>query len=158
MSPGRRASIDLSLLAGALAELGPERATTAALARAAGVAKPTLFARFGSREGLVSACVEHEAERLLDRVYAPADPGTGLASYAAESPGWRLLLAARHPAAISARRRVAARIAEGRRGGGGLPAASAARSFVAAAAVVLEEETAATAPRSLRALAALLLD
>jgi AcrR family transcriptional regulator len=156
MSPARSASIDLSALAGALAELGPERATTEALAAAAGVAKPTLFARFGSREGLVRACVEHEAERLLDRVYEPANPGAGLAAYARESPGWPLLLLARHPAAVAARSRVAARIAEGRRGRQELRPPTAASAFLAAAATVLETDPTA-APRALRSLADALL-
>jgi AcrR family transcriptional regulator len=157
MSPARPASIDLSALAGALAELGPERASTAGLAHAAGVAKPTLYTRFGSREGLVQACVEHEAEKLLDRVYGSTDPGPGLAGYARQSPGWRLLLLARHPAARAARSRVAARMAEGRSGGAGLRPQAAASAFLAAAATVLESEPAPAAPRALRSLASALL-
>jgi AcrR family transcriptional regulator len=157
MSPARPASIHLSAVAGALAELGPERASTAALARAANVAKPTLYARFGSREGLLEACVEHEAELLLDRVYGSGDPGAALMAYARESPGWRLLLLARHPAAVAARSRVAARIAEGRDSGAGLRPQAAAAAFLAAAAAVLESESAAAAPRALRSLAAVLL-
>ena len=156
MSPARPASIDLSALAAELARLGPERGSTTALARAAGVAKPTLFARFGSREGLVSACVEHEAERLVDHVYSPADPGAGVAAYVRESPGWPLLLLARHPAAVAARTRVAARIAEGRRGRHGLRSQAAASAFLAAAAAVLESEP-AVSRRSLQHLAASLL-
>jgi AcrR family transcriptional regulator len=154
VSPARRASVDLSALAGTLAQLGPERASTADLARAANVAKPTLYARFGSREGLVQACVDHEAERLLDHVYG-RDPATGLATYARESPGWRLLLLTRHPAAVAARSRVAARIAQGRRGIAGLRPPLAAGAFLAAAAIVLEAEP--TSPDPLRSLAAALL-
>jgi AcrR family transcriptional regulator len=157
MSPAHPAAVDLSALAGALAELGPERAPTAALARAAGVAKATLFARFGSREGVVRACVEHEAERLLDNVYGSEDPGGGVAAYARESAGWPLLLLARHPAAVAARTRVAARIAEEGGGRAGLPPQVAAAAFLAAAAAVLESESAAAAPRALRSLAAALL-
>jgi AcrR family transcriptional regulator len=153
MSPAHPASIDLSALAGALAELGPERASTADLAHAAGVAKPTLFARFGSREGVLLACVEHEAERLLDRVYASGDPGGGLAAYARESPGWPLLLLARHPAAVAARTRIAARIAAEGGGGAELRPQVAAAAFLAAAATVLESEPASAAPRTLRSLA-----
>jgi AcrR family transcriptional regulator len=156
VSPARRASIDLSSLAGTLAELGPDRASTADLARAAHVAKPTLYARFGSRDGLVQACVEHEAERLLDHVYG-RDPGTGLATYARESPGWRLLLVARHPAAVAARSRVAVRIADGRRGIAGLRPPVAAGAFLAAGATVLEAEASPTSAEALRSLAAGLL-
>jgi AcrR family transcriptional regulator len=157
VSPARPAAIDLSALAGALAELGPERASMVELARAAGVAKPTLFARFGSREELVRACVEHEAEHLLDHVYGPEDIAAGLAAYAGESPGWPLLLLARHPAAVAARTRVAARIAEGRPRGQGLRPRAAANAFLAAAATVLESEPLSSAPRSLRFLAGALL-
>src|SRR5687768_8068678 len=156
MSPARPASIDLNALAGALAQLGAEQASTVALARAAGVAKPTLFARFGSREALVLACVEREAERLVDHVHEPRDPGAGLAAYAAESPGWPLLLLARHPAAVAARRRVAARMARGRRGGAGLSAEAAASALLAAAATLLEVAP-DTAAAALPPLAALLL-
>jgi AcrR family transcriptional regulator len=157
VSPARSAAIDLSALAGALAKLGAERASMLELARAAGVAKPTLFARFGSREELVRACVEHEAELLLDRVYGPEDVAAGLAAYAQGSPGWPLLLLARHPAAVAARTRVAARIAEGRRGGRGLRAQVAAGAFLAAAATVLESEPGSSARRSLSSLADALL-
>lgn len=157
MSPARHASIDVSALAGAVAELGPEGASMLELARAAGVAKPTLFARFGSREGLIRACVDHEAEHLLDHVYGPEDIAPGLAAYTRKSPGWPLLLLARHPAAVAARARVAARIAEGRPGGQGLRPQAAASAFLAAAGAMLESEPGSSAPRSLRALAGALL-
>jgi AcrR family transcriptional regulator len=157
MSPAHPARIELSELARALAELGPERAPMADLARAAGVAKPTLFARFGSREGLVRACVEHEAELLLDHVYGPGEPGAAIGSYAQESPGWSLLLLSRHDAVVAARRRIAARIAEGRRAGGDLRPEAAAPAFLAAAAAILETEAPAAAAKSLRHVAAALL-
>jgi AcrR family transcriptional regulator len=157
VSPARPAVIDLSALAGALARLGAERASMLELARAAGVAKPTLFARFGSREELVRACVEHEAEQLLDRVYGPEDVATGLAAYAQGSPGWPLLLLARHPGAVAARTRVAARIAEGRPDRRGLRPQVAAVAFLAAAATVLESEPGSSAHRSLSSLADALL-
>jgi AcrR family transcriptional regulator len=44
------------------------------LARAAGVAKPTLYRVHRSKEALFLACVEAEAERLLERVYAAWAP------------------------------------------------------------------------------------
>jgi AcrR family transcriptional regulator len=157
MSPARPASIDLSRVAGALAGSGDERVSAAALARAANVAKPTLYAHFGSRDALVRACVEHEAERLLDLVYEAGDPALGLAGYARGSAGWPLLLASRHPAAVAARTRVAARIAERRGGAGGLRARTAASAFLAAAACVLEAEPPSAAPQALRSLSAALL-
>jgi AcrR family transcriptional regulator len=130
VSPAHPAAVDLSALAASLAAAGVERASMVELARAAHVAKPTLYARFGSRQGLVQACVEHEAERLLDHVYG-RDVGAGLAAYAGESPGWRLLLVAGHPAAVAARSRVAARIAQGRQGIPGLRPRLAASAFLA---------------------------
>jgi AcrR family transcriptional regulator len=158
MSPAHQASIDLSALAGALAELGPEQASMASLARSAGVAKPTLFARFGSREGLVKGCVDHEAERLLDRIWGSGNPGSAVATYARESPGWSLLLLSRHSTATAARKRVAARIAEGRPGGQALRPPAAACAFLAAAATVLESEPESSVPQSLRFLAQALLE
>ena len=158
MSPARPASIDLSAVAGELAELGPERASSAALARAAGVAKPTLYARFGSREGLVRACVEQEAELLLDRVYSSSDAGAALHELCPRVAG---LAAA--PAGPSSGGGGCPQPGGGAHRGGGSPAGTglrpqaAATAFLAAAAAVLESEPAAAAPRALRALASALL-
>jgi AcrR family transcriptional regulator len=157
VSPAHRATIDLGVVAFALAELGPERASAAALARAAGVAKPTLYAHFGSREQLVEACVEQEAERLLGRVYDADDLAAALAAYVADSPGWRLLLLARHPAALAARARVAERLAAGRHGPAGLAPRAAGSAFLAAAATVLEVDRGADPRRALAALVGALL-
>jgi AcrR family transcriptional regulator len=157
VSPAHPATIDLGDVALALAELGPERASAAALARAARVAKPTLYARFGSREQLVEACVEHEAERLLDRVYDAEDVAAAVAMYVDASPGWRLLLLARHPAALVARARVAERLAVGRGGPAGLAPPAAASAFLAAAGAVLESVPAGDRQRALGALARALL-
>jgi AcrR family transcriptional regulator len=157
VSPAHPATIDLGAVALALAELGPERASTAALARAAKVAKPTLYAHFGSREQLVEACVEHEAERLLDHVYDADDVAAALATYVAESPGWRFLLLARHPAVLAARARVAERLAAGSRGPTGLAPRAAASAFLAAAGALLEAVPARDRRRALGALARALL-
>lgn len=157
VSPAHPATIDLGVVALALAELGPERASAAALARAAGVAKPTLYARFGSREQLIEACVEHEAERLLDGVYDAEDLAAAVGGYVDESPGWRLLLLARHPATLAARARVADRVAAGRRPPAGLAPAAAASAFLAAAGAVLDSVPAGDRRRALGALAQALL-
>jgi AcrR family transcriptional regulator len=157
MSPAHLATIDLGEVAAGLVELGPERATGAELARAAGVAKPTLYAHFGSRDGVVEACVQHEAERLLDHIHADTDPGAALAAYAGESTGWALVLLSRHEAAVATRARIAARIATGRQGATGLTAPLAARAFLAAAPAVLALEDPAAREGSLRALARALL-
>lgn len=157
MSPAHPASIDLGSVAVALAELGPERATGAELARAAGVAKPTLYAHFGSRDGVIEACVQHEAERLLDQVYAEADPGAALAAHANQSAGWGLVLLSRHPTAVATRARIAARIATGRNGAAGLATPLAARAFLAAAPAVLALEEPQMRESSLQALARALL-
>ena len=157
MSPAHPATIDLGAIAAALVDLGPERASAAALAKAAGVAKPTLYARFGSREGLVEACVQHEAEHLLERIQTDDDPGSALAAYAAESPGWALVLLGRHPVAVATRGRIAARIAGQRGGAARLTPVVAARAFLAAAPAVVALESAADRERSLRALAQALI-
>ena len=153
MSPAHSAVIDLEAVAAALAELGPERATSSELARAAGVAKPTLYAHFGSRDGILEACVQREAERLLDHIHAHADPGVALAAYAGESAGWALVLLSRHRVAVATRARIAGRIATGRDGASGLSPPLAARAFLAAAPVVLALEKPDARESSLRALA-----
>src|SRR5215207_4306913 len=157
MSPAHPATIDLGEVAAALVELGPDRATGTDLARAAGVAKPTLYAHFGSRDGVVEACVQHEAERLLDHLYAESDPGAALARHANESPGWALVLLSRYDTAVATRARIAARIATGREGAPGLSASLAARTFLAAAPAVLALEQPSARERSLRALSRALL-
>jgi AcrR family transcriptional regulator len=150
MSPAHAVSIDLRAVAAALAVLGTEHARGTDLARAAGVAKPTLYARFGSREALIEACVENEAEQLIEWV-ARADPADAIAGYTHDSEGWPLLLLSRHHAAIAARGRVAARIASGRR----FTSPALAAAFLAAAAAVLERRV--TDDPSLASLARALL-
>ena len=65
------------------------------VARASGVAKPTLYRAHPSKDALFLACVEAEVERLLERLYeawsgvlAVAGPGSGAAvSSVAGEPG-----------------------------------------------------------------------
>ncbi|MEX1143129.1 MAG: TetR family transcriptional regulator [Thermoleophilaceae bacterium] len=157
MSPAHLATFDLGAVAAVLADQGIERASAAVLARAAGVAKPTLYARYGSRDGVVEACVQHEAERLLDALFASDDPGTAVAVYARRSPGWPLVLQDRHPIAVAARTRIASRIAEWRGGVAGMPARTAASAFLAAAGAIVAREPAADREQALCSLARALI-
>jgi AcrR family transcriptional regulator len=62
--PRPRASIDLAAVTRAFAPDGLHGATTAEIARHAQVAKPTVYARGGSKESVFLDCVEAEVERL----------------------------------------------------------------------------------------------
>lgn len=66
----RRADPDLAGLVRAFAADGIHGAGVAELARAAGVAKPTLYRLHPSKDALFLACVEGEVEQLLERLYA----------------------------------------------------------------------------------------
>lgn len=57
-------------LVAAFATDGIHGVGTVELARAAGVAKPTLYRAHGSKDALFLACVEAEVEQLLERLYA----------------------------------------------------------------------------------------
>ena len=73
--PRPRARLDPAALTRAFAPDGLHGATSAALARSAGVAKPTVYAHGGSKEAMFLACVEAEVERLLSQL-ADADLAT----------------------------------------------------------------------------------
>src|ERR1044072_9034824 len=102
----RRAEIDLERLVAAFAPDGSHGLGIVELARAGGVAKPTLYRAYPSKDALFLACVEAEVEQLLETLYAAyaktldatlADALTalvrGLLTFADESPaGFRLLL------------------------------------------------------------------
>ena len=66
----RRAEIDVQRLVAAFADDGLHGVGTVELARAAGVAKPTLYRTHRSKDAAFLACVEAEVERLLERLYA----------------------------------------------------------------------------------------
>ena len=110
-----RARLDTEALARAFAGDGLHGTPIEQVAAAAGIAKPTLYQRFGDKEELFALAVEAEVERLVQRVddarRAPGDPLSALAhaldEYVAAAPaGARLLLCtARH-----GRSRVAARV------------------------------------------------
>lgn len=78
--PGRAvtAELDETLLSRALAALRESDYNEISLSRLAdriGVSKPTLYRRFGSKDGLVAAMVEAEFSRLM--VTPPPEPGPG---------------------------------------------------------------------------------
>ena len=109
-----------------LAEGWGATVTMAQVAARLGVAKPTLYRLAGSKEQLVRACVDAEAERLLDHLHgtlAEMDgaPALELATaglraveaYARDSPGgFRLLFERRGPEAHEAVGRLEARLAD----------------------------------------------
>jgi AcrR family transcriptional regulator len=66
--PRPRAQLDTAALARAFAAGGLHGTPIDAVAAAAGLAKPTLYARGGDKEELFALAVEAEVERLLDRL------------------------------------------------------------------------------------------
>src|SRR5215216_5403271 len=118
-----RKQLDFRVAAEALTEAGAERATMAAIARRLNVAKPTLYRMAGSREELISICVDAEAERLLAQIHrglgasdrAPAERLAegfrGFFAFIEDSPaGFLLLFGGRYPEARQAVRRVENRL------------------------------------------------
>src|SRR3954452_13089141 len=59
----------------AFAERGYHAASVDAIAEAAGISKPMVYAYFGSKEGLYRACMERARERLFDALSRAADAG-----------------------------------------------------------------------------------
>jgi AcrR family transcriptional regulator len=111
VSPRKR-ELDLREAASVLAS---EDLTMAEIATRLGVAKPTLYRLARSRAELVQACVDAEAERLLDHLYAAFGRGgspleatlDALRRHRADSPGGiRLLFGGRHPESRAAVRRI----------------------------------------------------
>lgn len=66
--PRPRARLDPAAVTRAFAPSGLHGATSEAIARSAGVAKPTVYAHAGSKEAIFLACVEAEVERLLSEI------------------------------------------------------------------------------------------
>ena len=99
--PRPRAFLDTAALARAFAADGLHGTPIERVAAAAGLAKPTLYARGGDKEELFALAVEAEVERLLSRFEGGArvpDLARALDAHAREAPdGLRLLLlTARH--------------------------------------------------------------
>jgi AcrR family transcriptional regulator len=88
-----RAQLDTAALARAFAAGGLHGTSIDAVAATAGVAKPTLYARGGSKEALFALAVDAEVERLLERLDGAARP-SDVARALDEHPrdGLRLLL------------------------------------------------------------------
>ncbi len=107
--PRPRAQLDTAALARAFAADGLHGTPIERVAAAAGLAKPTLYARGGNKEELFALAVEAEVERLLDRLDGdrPGELARALDDHVREAPdGARLLLlTARHRSS-----RVAARV------------------------------------------------
>jgi AcrR family transcriptional regulator len=105
-----RRRLDLRAAASVLAD---GDATMAQVAGRLGVAKPTLYKLAGSRDALVRACVETEAERLLGHLHQHPIAVRAVAAFAQDSPGgFRLLFERRGPEAGEAVRRVETQLAE----------------------------------------------
>lgn len=100
--PRRRRRIDHKVISELLAERDVSSVTMAEIAARAGVAKPTLYKLAGSKQQLVDACLDAEAERLIgclhETVTAEAGVPVGaavlaaVARFAADSPGGFALL------------------------------------------------------------------
>ena len=80
------APIDYGRVAAAFGRNGLHGATMAAVAAEAGVAKPTLYRRFESKERLYEVAVEHQCEALAAHLFAAYD----------EAAGWPLEERVRH--------------------------------------------------------------
>lgn len=72
-----RAQIDASALAEAFAADGLHGTSSARLAEALGVAKPTLYVHGQSKDALFLRAVEAEVERVLDHLHAADRAGVG---------------------------------------------------------------------------------
>lgn len=72
----------------AFAEKGFHAASVDAIAEAAGISKPMVYAYFGSKEGLYRACMAAARERLLETLREQVDP-----SAAPDQQLWHGLLA-----------------------------------------------------------------
>ena len=94
--PRPRAQLDTAALARAFAADGLHGTSIDALPPAAGLAKPTLYARGGDKEELFALAVEAEVERLIERLDGAArlsDVAGALDDHLREAPeGLRLLL------------------------------------------------------------------
>jgi AcrR family transcriptional regulator len=66
--PRPRAQLDTAALVRAFAAGGLHGTSVDAVAAAAGLAKPTLYARGGSKEALFALALDAETERLLERL------------------------------------------------------------------------------------------
>lgn len=68
--PRPRARLDPATVTNAFAPDGIHGTTSAAIASSAGMAKPTIYAHGGTKDGMFLACIEAEVERLLTELSA----------------------------------------------------------------------------------------
>lgn len=124
-----RRQLDLRTASAALVAGAEHAPTMAAIARAVGIAKPTLYRLAGSREDLLRLCLDAEAERLIGHLHealrtAPREDAADLVDAAVErfavdsAAGLDLLFGGRFPQARPAARRVEDRLAQLLRRGG----------------------------------------
>jgi AcrR family transcriptional regulator len=90
--PRPRASIDTAALAAAFAADGLHGTPIDRVVEAAGVAKPTLYARGGDKEELFALAVEAEVERLIERFEGGVGQIAAALDEYLDEPGARLLL------------------------------------------------------------------
>jgi AcrR family transcriptional regulator len=153
-----RTRLDLRAVARTLADHPRDSITMAEIAAHLAVAKPTLYRMAGSKAALLDACLDAEAERLLDHLREASSFAAILAAldrYAGDSPGGFVLLFERPAAGADVRVRraeawladvagcaptvaagllgaAAAIVATARRETGALDAAATAGEFAAA--------------------------
>jgi AcrR family transcriptional regulator len=88
-----RAQINTAALAAAFADGGLHGTSIDRVVEAAGVARPTLYARGGDKEELFALAVEAEVERLIERFEGGVGQiAAALDEYLDSEPGARLLL------------------------------------------------------------------
>jgi AcrR family transcriptional regulator len=90
--PRPRASIDTTALAAAFAADGLHGTPIDRVVAAAGVAKPTLYARGGDKEELFALAVEAEVERLIERFEGGVPAIAAALDDYLTQPGARLVL------------------------------------------------------------------
>lgn len=79
----RERIIDATL--GHIARFGVERTTIQAVATAAGVSRPTVYAHFGGREELISAALQRAAANVTERIIAKAARAGSAAEFVVEA-------------------------------------------------------------------------
>src|ERR671910_782520 len=90
--PRARAQIDTAALVAAFAADGLHGTPVDRVVEAAGVARPTLYARGGDKEELFALAVEAEVERLIERFEGGVGQiAAALDEYVASEPGARLV-------------------------------------------------------------------
>ena len=95
--PRPRAQINTAALAAAFADGGLHGTSIEQVVAAAGVARPTLYARGGDKEELFALAVEAEVERLIERFEGGVGQIAAALDEYLDEPGARLLLVTARP-------------------------------------------------------------